>query len=217
MIKVLLVDDHKIIRDGIKSLLSESDNINIAGECSDGCEVELFLKTNEIHVVLLDINMPKMNGIETTEMIVKTFPNTRVLILSMNTQDSYITKALQAGASGYILKTIGKEDLVNAIETVFKGDNYFGKDVSEIMMAKFMKKSIPHQTNATLLNVDDLTKREIEVLKLIARELTNQEISDKLFISPRTVDSHRRNLLQKIGAKNTAGLVGFAYQNGLLD
>lgn len=217
MIRLLLVDDHKIIRDGIRSLLSNNKDIVIAGECEDGDEVEEFLNTNEVDVILMDINMKRMNGIDATEYILKKFPDKKVLALSMHNEEIYIAKILKAGALGYILKNTGKEELIDAIEKVNGQENYFSKEVSDIMMSKYMKTQKKSTTSKSLITQEELTKREIEILKLIATEMTNTEIGEKLFISSRTVDTHRRNLLQKLQVKNTAGLVRFALENGITD
>jgi len=217
MIRLLLVDDHKIIRDGIRSLLSSNKEIEIVGECEDGDEVEAFLNANEVDVILMDINMKRMNGIDATEYILKKFPDKKVLALSMHNEEVYIAKILKAGALGYILKNTGKEELIEAINKVFDQENYFSKEVSDIMMSKYMKTQKKSATSKSLITLDELTKREIEILKLIATEMTNTEIGEKLFISSRTVDTHRRNLLQKLQVKNTAGLVRFALENSLTD
>ncbi|MFZ5552159.1 MAG: response regulator [Bacteroidota bacterium] len=217
MIKLLLVDDHKIIRDGIRSLLSSSSEIEISGECEDGDEVEAFLKDTPVDVILMDINMKRMNGIDATEYIMKKFPGTRILALSMHNEEVYIAKILKAGALGYILKNTGKEELIEAINKVNGQENYFSKEVSDIMMSKYLKTQKKSNTSKSLITLEELTKREIEILKLIATEMTNTEIGEKLFISSRTVDTHRRNLLQKLQVKNTAGLVRFALENGITE
>ncbi len=217
MIKILLVDDHKIIRDGLKALLKGEDRMQIVGECSDGSEVLKFLRRRKVDIILMDINMPEMNGIETTRVVVEKYPKIKVIALSMHVEDSYITKILKAGASGYVLKNSGKQGIVNAVLMVKENGNYFSEEVANIMMSKFMKKGNQAKTGNILVNLDDLTKREQEILRLIAEELTNNEISKVLFISSRTVDTHRRNLLQKLGVKNTAGLVKFAISLGLVE
>lgn len=217
MIKVLLVDDHKIIRDGIKAMLSDAENIEIVGECEDGSLVVPFLDKNEVDIIFMDVSMPKQNGIETTKQVIEKYPKAKVIALTMHNQESYITKMLKVGAVGYVLKNTGCDDLLSAIKSVNEGQSYFSSDVSEIMMSKFMKKPTDNYVNPDMISTEDLTTREKEIIKLISDELTNNEIAEKLFISPRTVDTHRRNLLQKLGVKNTAGLVKFAMNNNLLD
>jgi DNA-binding NarL/FixJ family response regulator len=219
MKKILLVDDHKIIRDGVKALLKNLEDIQIVGECEDGDEVLDFCTANHVDVVLMDINMKRMSGIDATTELLAKFPNIKVVALTMHNEEGYISKILKAGAVGYLLKNAGKAELLNAINTVSEGRNYFGPEVAEVIMSRYMKTTPTKKKGSSqfLVSLEDLTKREIEVIKLIAEELTTTEISEKLFISPRTVDSHRRNLLQKIGVKNTAGLVKFALQNGIID
>lgn len=215
MIDILLVDDHKIVRDGIKALLFTNGLINIVGECDDGNQVLEFLEKNHVDIILMDINMQDVNGIDCTKMVNDKHPTVKVIALTMHIEEGYISKILKSGAAGYILKNTGKSELIDAIKKVNGGENYFSKEVSNVMMNKYMKKSGVRKSSSSLASVDDLTKREVEILGLIAEELTNNEIGEKLFISPRTVDTHRRNLLQKLGVKNTAGLVKFALQNGI--
>lgn len=217
MIKVLIVDDHKIVRDGIKALLQNTKNIQWVGDCKDGSEVVGFLNNKVVDVILMDIMMETINGIEASKIVLEKYPDIRILALSMNNEYDYIQEMLKVGAAGYILKNSSYEDLVTAIETVATGKPYFSPEVTDIVMNKYMhqgKKTKSTSKNQSL--VDQLTKRELEILELIAQELTNIEIAEKLFISRRTVDTHRRNLLQKIGVKNSIGLIRFAYSNGLI-
>jgi DNA-binding NarL/FixJ family response regulator len=218
MIKVLVVDDHKIVRDGIAALLKESKNIKLAGDCKDGNEVLGFLATHDVDVILMDILMEDVNGIEATKMVFEKYPDIKVLTLSMNKDYDYIQEMLKVGANGYILKNTSGDDLVKAIETVAEGKPYFSPEVTDVVMNNYMTPE--SKRNKTSKNKDiaaQLTNREIEVLQLIAQEMTNNEIAEKLFISRRTVDTHRRNLLQKLGVKNSIGLIRFAYNNGLIE
>ena len=217
MIKVLLVDDHKIVRDGIAALLNGEKNIKLVGECTDGSEVMGFLSNHSTDVILMDIMMEKLNGIDTSRLVLEKYPEIRILTLSMNQDYDYIQEMLKIGAAGYILKNTGAEELLHAIKVVAEGKPYFSPEVTDVVMNKYMNKSEPKNSigkNPGL--VEELTKREIEVLQLIAQEYTNIEIAEKLYISRRTVDTHRRNLLQKLGAKNSIGLIRFAYNNGLI-
>lgn len=217
MIDILLVDDHKIIRDGIRALLRSSEDINIVGECSDGSQVLDALKQYEnVDIILMDINMAEMNGLEATEMVLQEHPDIKVVALTMYNEESYISKILKAGASGYILKNTGKQELLEAMHKVKEGGTYFSDEVTEQMMSRFMNPRKQRESEAPSSDmVERLTDREKEVLRLIATEYTNREIGEHLNVSSRTVDSHRRNLLQKLGVKNTAGLVRFALENGL--
>lgn len=217
MVDILIVDDHKIIRDGIRALLRSSENIQIVGECSDGSEVVDALKDLEnVDIVLMDINMPKMNGIDATSVVLNEFPEVKVVALTMYNEESYISRMLTQGAVGYILKNTGKQELVDALQKISEGGNYFSEEVTEQMMSRFMgsKKKEEHEEPSENA-IESLTTREKEVLRLIAMEYTNHEIGSELDVSTRTIDSHRRNLLQKLGVKNTAGLVRFALKSGI--
>jgi DNA-binding NarL/FixJ family response regulator len=217
-IKLLIVDDHKIIINGIRAMLEDVPHIQIIGEAYNGREAVEFVKKNHlIDLVIMDIKMPEVNGIEATKVILSEYPNIRVLGLSMFDDNLYISNMLQAGASGYILKNTDKQELITAIQKVAKGETYFSRKVTSIVMQTFVSKNIaPPQLNIEI-KPEELTYREIEILKLIAQQMTNQEIADKLQISPRTVHSHRRSLMQKMGVKNTAGLVRYAIQNNLIE
>jgi len=214
-INVLVVDDHKIVRDGILSLLQDEPEIQIIAEAENGKDaLEKILKVQP-DLVLIDINMPVMNGIECTYEITKTYPQLKVLALTMLNELEHIKNMLSAGARGYILKNSGKDELVQAIKSVMAGRNYFSNEVKDmIMMEMIKKKSTPGKIIGEKV---PLTPRELDVLELILKEFTNQEIADKLFISVRTVDAHRRNLLEKTGSRNTAGLVRFALENHLFN
>lgn len=216
MIKVLLVEDHKILRDGLKAALSGNKEIKVIGECEDGNLVMDFLEKNEVDVILMDIKMPILGGIETTQQVNEKYPNIKILALSMYNEEAYIMKIFKAGASGYILKNTSIVEMIDGIKKVFAGEIFYSLEVANIMVSKYMNKTIKAKSKNTSITIDDLTKREKEIIKLISNEFTNQEIADKLFISARTVDTHRRNLLQKLGVKNTAGLVKFAMINEML-
>lgn len=215
-VKILIVDDHPMIRLGIRSILNNVEHLNVADEASNGREALEKLDKEAFDLVIMDIKMPEMSGIEATEEIVKRHPKTKVLAISMFDEQRYIVKMLQAGALGYVLKNTGKNEMVNAINSIMDGESYFSQEVSTIMMSQFMNRgNAPSVSEAK--NDVALTKRETEIIRMIAEELTNAEIAERLGISSRTVDTHRRNLLQKLDVKNTAGLVKFAIQNNLLD
>lgn len=215
-LKILLVDDHPMIRIGIKSLLEGEKKIVEIDEAVDGDNCLEKLENNTYDVIIMDIKMPKKGGIDTTKEVIKKYPKAKVLALSMHDEQDFIVKMLQAGAKGYLLKNSSKEELLKAIETVSNGENYFSSDVSSIMLSKYIYKEFPSEKKNYKSDIQ-LTKRETEIIKMISEELTNAEIANKLGISVRTVDTHRRNLLQKLDVKNTAGLVRYALQNGLLD
>jgi len=222
LIRILLVDDHQIIRDGIKALLAEENDIQIIAEADNGEQALSVLDKLHVDLVMLDINMPILNGIETTKIISKQYPAIQVLILTMHDDIEYIANALKYGAAGYILKDCSKKELIIAVHKTVIGENYFSKEVSFKMMKQFMSENAtsPETTQKTdkqpTKSESHLTKREIEIIKMIAEEFTNTKIADKLCISPRTVDTHRRNLLQKLGVRNTAGLIGYVLRNGII-
>jgi DNA-binding NarL/FixJ family response regulator len=213
-IRVLLADDHNLIRDGLAALLADVDGIEIVAHANNGHAVISWLEQIKIDVALLDVNMPHMDGIETAKYIVDHYPQVKTIGLSMSHDENTITKMLKAGVNGYLLKTTNQDELVKAIQTVFAGEAYFSSDVSMIMMSRFMPNK-PEGVRQNFAQNVTLTDREMEILEMIASEMTNKEIADKLFISPRTVDTHRRNLLQKLGVKNTAGLVKYAMSIGV--
>jgi DNA-binding NarL/FixJ family response regulator len=212
-ISVLIADDHKIIRVGIRGLIELSPDIKVTAEVSNGTEVFEALRKNKINVILMDIDMGNTSGIETTRQVKRDYPEINVLGLTMHEEQQYIVAMLAAGASGYLLKNTGLEELLTAIRTAARGDSYFSHQVSSTLLHAItqQKEVLPVKNTDNLL-----TDRETEILKLIAEEHSNAEIANKLFISIRTVDTHRRNLLDKLQAKNTAGLVKYAIEKGIL-
>lgn len=211
-IKILVVDDHKMIRDGIKSMLQEEMEYIVVNEASNGKQALEILENLEVDLVIMDVNMPEMNGVECTSEINKKYINTKVLALTMHDEELYLIKMMEAGAVGYILKDLGKDELLKAINEIVNGKRYFSPEITISVIQELITPS-----RESALEDNPLTSREIEVLELICQELTNQEIADKLSISIRTVDAHRRNLLEKTGSKNTAGLVKYAFNNKLLE
>ena len=205
-IKILIVEDHQIFRLGIKTLLSKQGRFDIVGEAEDGLEACQKAKKTKPDIILLDIHLPKKNGIEVAKDILSEEPNTKILILSIDKEEDSINKILKAGALGYVLKNASSAELINAIKVLAKGNSYFSKEVSSIILSQITK---PRKEKFIIQSSIKLSKREMEILEFIASELTNKEIANKLFISPRTVDTHRRNLLQKLKVKNTAGLVKY--------
>ncbi|MFP4469878.1 MAG: response regulator [Bacteroidales bacterium] len=212
-IRIILVDDHQIVRDGIISLLSDEPQYRIIGQAENGLEALSMIGELSHDLVILDINMPVMDGISCMRKIAENYPDTRVLALTMLNEQDHIRNMVAAGAGGYILKNSGKEELMEAIDAVVAGRNYFSEEVKDLVMMGMVKKK--EASSRIIGEPVPLTPRELDVLKLITQEHTNQEIADKLFISVRTVDAHRRNLLEKTGARNTAGLVKYALENRL--
>jgi DNA-binding NarL/FixJ family response regulator len=214
-IRVLIADDHKMFRDGLTEILNNEKNITVVGETGDGDEIVSKVEQCRADVILMDINMGNSNGIIATRDLLENLPDCKVLVLSMYSDSKYILSMLEAGAKGYILKNAGKEEMITAINTIARGDSYFSDVVTSRIMEQLSQSKTPKTPLAS--SKIPITPREIEVLKLIAQEYSNAEIAKKLFISIRTVDTHRRNLLEKLHLKNTAGLVKYAIKEGLLD
>ncbi|MCB0801491.1 MAG: response regulator transcription factor [Flavobacteriales bacterium] len=212
MIRIVIVDDHQIFIDGVKELMNSIDEIEVVGIANNGIDLIDLLTKQEADVILMDVNMPKMDGIEATKHVVKHYPETKVLMLTMHDSRMFIEKLIRIGAHGYVLKNTGKAELKLAIETVQNGKNYYSTEVTQrIIEGMQMKEKAIKKTG----NVE-LTEREKDVLKLIAQELTSNEIAEKLFISHHTVESHRKNLIAKLGVRSVAGLVKYAVQIGLI-
>ncbi len=213
MIKVLLADDHQIIIEGIVNLLEKEENIEVVGTCNNGLEVLETLPEIWVDVLLLDLDMPIMNGFECAEKVQKRFPEVKIAILTMHQEKALIQKFLEFGVKGYFLKTIAKEELVHAITTIAKGGEYFPSDVTKALLKK--QNIVPDVTQSPLLA--ELTEREIEIIRLISQGLSNKDLAEKLFISPRTADTHRTNIMRKLGLHNVAEMVRFAFQNKLVE
>ena len=212
-IKILLADDHQIILDGLKSLLSTEDNITVVGEASNGKEVCDFLQLITPDIILLDIDMPVLNGIEATKKIKSEYPDVKVIILTMHNESGLIKTMINAGADGYLIKNCDQKELLEAIQKVNDGQKFFSADVTMSLMDKGTTRVSEFSTDN---RVTDLTSREIEILRYIAEGFSNKEIGDKLFISHRTVDTHRTNLMKKLNVNNIAGLIRFAIRQGFI-
>lgn len=215
VIKILVADDHTMFVDGIDSILKDETDIEVVGRCYDGPSVISFLEKDKADIVLLDVNLPEMNGIEVCKIINKEYADTKILAISMFNEESFVTEILNHGAEGYILKNTGREELLTAIRTVNEGTSYFSKEVTQTIMKSLMKSRKAGNKSSNF--IPKVSRREKEVLKLIVEEYTTQEIADKLFISLKTVESHRSSLLGKLNARNTAGLVRITMENNLLD
>ena len=211
-IKVLLADDHELVLDGLKLILERDDRFEVIGEAYDGEELLRKIRmAPELDIVVLDINMPKKDGIQVTREIKSTFPEVKVLILSMYNRKEFVKNLVDVGIDGYILKNAGKQELLKALETLSGGDPYYGEEVTKTIMKSYQKKKVFDNP----IDVE-LSTREKEIVKLIANELTTAEIADQLFISVYTVDTHRKNILAKLGVKNAAGIMKFALQTGIV-
>ena len=213
MVQVLVVDDHQVLVDGIRALLSDVPDITVAASAGSGEEALEQMERRPVDVVLLDIGLPGMDGITTCGRIMSAWPRTRVIALSMHDGHHMISLMLENGAKGYLMKDVGRDELLDAIRTVHGGGTFLSRHATEVVVAGLREPT--HQGAAPPDR--ELTEREREVLGLIADERTTTEIADALKISVNTVETHRRHLLEKLGVRNSAGLVRVALREGLLD
>ncbi|WP_027000981.1 response regulator [Eisenibacter elegans] len=210
VIKILLIEDHGIVREGVKGIISQHEGMYVTEEC-DNAEDALHILTNHIpDVILCDITLADTDGIELIAKIKKKYPNIKVIILSSHNEEYFVLRALEVNTDGYLHKSILKKELIEGILKVYKGEKYFSQAVSQIIINNMVNKRTGNSGAAAF------TPREKEILKLITEGYSNREISDKLFISIKTVDTHRTSLLKKSDAKNTAELVKFAIENKLV-
>lgn len=209
---IIIADDHAMFLDGLISILSEEKSINIVLTAKTGEQVLKYLRINKeerIDLVITDINMPKMDGVELNSAIKKEFPQIKTLVVSMLEDPKKIKVLTEANVNGYISKNAEKGELLKAIKSILEGENYFSPRIKQVLMeAMFSEKSEPEIS---------LSKREVEVLKLIAQEFTTQEIADQLFLSKHTIESYRKNLISKLGVRNLAGLTRYTIEKGLLN
>ncbi|MEM6764652.1 MAG: response regulator transcription factor [Bacteroidota bacterium] len=213
MIKILIVDDHQVLADGIKALISEEPDFHVVQHTSSGKETLSFLDEKPlIDLVLLDISLPDISGIDLCKLMIEKYGLEHILALTMHHESEIISKMIKSGAKGYLLKNTSREELITAIHKIHQGETYLSQPVTERLLHGMQNKPSP-----TRNHIQKITRREKEILKLIIDELTTEEIAEKLFISPTTVISHRKSLLRKVNAKNTAGLVRAAYEYNLLD
>ena len=215
MIRVFIVDDHTLIRDGLRTMLAADPLFEVVGEASNGQALLDQLPTVAVDVVLLDLNMPVLDGLATTHRLREEYPHLRILLLSMMTHERTIGEALAAGAHGYVLKNADKYEVVAALQGVASGKRFLCSEIGLGLLEKLLLQEPRSPVPGTSSGVH-LTHREREILQLVASGLTNQEIADQLFTSKRTVESHRQNLLEKTGVRNTPALVKYAMEHGLL-
>ncbi len=205
MIHISIADDHQLFRQGIKSILNTIDNFKVIHEAQDGNKLLEHMETEQPDVILMDINMPELDGIECARIIKKKNSKIKIIMLSMHADHETIQNAISSGIDGYLPKDTGKEELEHAIKTVFSGERYFNDSITGTIMNGLISPNITQPIR--------LTPREKDVLKLICEEYTTQEIANQLFIAFNTVETHRKNLLHKTGSKNSLGLLKFALDN----
>jgi DNA-binding NarL/FixJ family response regulator len=211
-ISVLIADDHEIVRYGISTFLSSADDIEVVAEASTGEEcIELF-KEKEPDICLLDIGMPEKDGVETAKVIRSLNVETKILILSMHINRKIVSNVLEAGINGYLLKNTEKADILHGIRAIMKGQQVFSDPISDLIKQTFLNQNHGPKSGGN----HDVTERELEILQLIVDGLTSKEIADRLYISPRTVDTHRANLMQKLELNNIAELVRYAIEKDLV-
>lgn len=208
-IKVVVTDDHEMIQAGLEKLLSGSEKIEFVAGFSSGRELLLSLNSFHPDIILMDIDMPVMNGFETSKAVLNILPEMKIIALTVCGEPASVKKSKDFGMKGYILKNVNSEELINAIETVYRGKTYYSPDITEILLAEELKPSDTHIHGI-------LTDRETEITRLIAQGHSNTQIASKLYISPRTVDTHRTNIMKKIAVNNIAGIVRYAISNGLV-
>jgi len=212
-IKVLIADDHTILRQGIKALLDNQAEIEVIGEAKDGREALTLIERLLPDVILMDIAMPGLNGLEATRRIKKKFPKIKVLVLTMYTNEEYVFQILNAGANGYLVKETAFQDLISAIRAVYRDEAFMSPSISKKVINRYMQRV--RETNNT--TGDILTTREREILQLIAEGSSSKKIAEALFISPKTVETHRTHIMDKLNIHNRTDLVKYAIRTGIVD
>ena len=212
MPNILLADDHNIVRQGLRALLQSEPHFSLVGEAGDGIEAVRLAERLKPDVLITDVMMPGLNGLEVTRQVTKSLPLTRIIILSMYTNDAYVFEAFKNGALAYVLKDSQAADLIQAVREVIAGRRYLSPPLSERALELYMRRveSVPDDP------YELLTSREREVLQMVAEGRTSGEIANRLFISPRTAEGHRANLMRKLGLQNNADLIRFALKRGIL-
>jgi two-component system response regulator NreC len=211
--RILLADDHDIVRKGLRYLLDRRAGMDVVGEAVDGRQAVKLADELEADIVIMDIGMPLLNGIDAAAAIVKKNPKTRIIILSMHSDEDYVLRALTAGVKGYLLKDTVEVDLIRAIETVQKGRTFFSPDITEVLLEDYVRQL---QDRGLQDSYDLLTQREKETLQLLAEGKSNKEVAAVLDVSPLTVDTHRSNLMQKLSLHSTAEIVLYAVRKKLI-
>lgn len=213
--RILIADDHEIFLDSLTMLVDTFLDVEVVGNCKNATEVLDFLQNTSIDLLITDYNMPLMTGIELTYQLRQKHPEVKVLMLSVSEEAEMIREAFLAGVWGYMMKRAGKVELKKAIESILNGQRYFSESVVFELMRLGLTDNLPKSEIAT--EIKQLSEREIEIIVLLAKELSSQEIAEILFISPKTVETHRHNILRKLGVKNTVGIIKYALKNGLVE
>jgi DNA-binding NarL/FixJ family response regulator len=211
--RILIADDHSMVRDGVKNLINQNKDLVVIGEASSGTQTLELFESLSPDLLIIDISMPDMNGMEVSKNILAKNPNANIVILSMYDDEDYISRCLEYGVKGYVIKNESGSELDYAIRSVLSGKNYFSRQAQDVIFKKYSQNVTRKKQREDHIK---LTRREVEIIKLIAEGLTSQEMANKLFISPRTVETHRANLMKKIGVKNAIELVKKAEQLDLL-
>lgn len=212
-IRILLADDHAVLRAGLRVLLNAEPDMTVVGEAEDGESAIRQVEALHPDVVVLDISMPGMNGLDALKHITEHYLDSRVLVLTMHAEKQYIVRVIEAGGYGYVLKSAADRDLVDAIRQVYRGQTYLYRDAVQILFDHYRQQTAKAETPG----LESLSEREGEVLKLTAQGYSSREIGERLVISPKTVDTYRQRLMEKLGIHNRVGLVQYALHNGLLD
>ncbi|MFA0753367.1 MAG: hypothetical protein IMHGJWDQ_001142 [Candidatus Fervidibacter sp.] len=212
VIRVLIVDDHAILRDGLKALLQSEPDIEVVGEASTGREAIKLIRKLRPNVVLMDISMPDMTGLQATEIIKKSYPEVKVIALTVHESETYLKRMMKVGADGYVVKGAAAQELTRAIRTVVKGSVYIHPDTAKQLMSE-----LPQAEPAKEEQKKQLSEREWQVLRLIALGYTYKQIADRLALSVKTVETYRARIAEKLGLRTRAELVKYALQHGLLD
>lgn len=216
---IVLADDHSLVRDGIRALLEEEKDLLVIGEVSNGKEAIAMVREKNPDLLIIDIRMPEMNGIDAVEALKKEGTSTKCIILSMHDSEEYILKSVSAGASGYLLKDTGKPEFLKAIHTVNEGGKYFSGDISNVLVNNILHPRATQEEVVSQKEMDnkfDLTSKELQILELVLSGLTNKQISEKLGKSKRTIETHRFNLMRKMDVKNLIDLSKKAQQHNLI-
>lgn len=213
LVRVMIVDDHAMFIDGIKSLLRKEEHINVVSEANSAEEALVLLEKEQLDLLITDISMPGMSGTELAKIVKERYPDIKILVLTMYNDREIINEILLAEAEGYILKNTGKQELLKAIARITDGGTFYSNEVMEIVLENIKDGNGRHELDE---KVKELTQRELEILKLICEEFSTAEIASRLYISPRTVETHRKHILQKTQVKTIVGLIKFAIYNKIV-